>query len=100
MEYTEVAARSQQLGAAEQEGHHMDPNDDKLDKEVQDALNPDVGVRGDDPSNLARDPVCGNMVDMRAAANTLTTPDGGMIYFDSPECKELYEENPEQYGAR
>jgi YHS domain-containing protein len=77
----------------------MDPHDEKLDKEVQDALNPNTGVRGDDPSDLARDPVCGNMVDMRSAANTLTTPDGGTIYFDSPACKKLYEESPEQYGA-
>ena len=100
MEYTEVAGRAQRLGAAEQEGHHMDPNGDKLDKEVQDALNPNAGVRGDDPSDLARDPVCGNMVDKRSAANTLTTPDGGTIYFDSPGCKALYEENPEQYGGR
>ncbi len=98
MEYTEAAARAQRLGATEQEGHYVDPNDDKLDKEVQDALNPDAGVRGDDPSNLARDPVCGNMVDMRTAANTLTTPDGGTLYFDSPECKALYEENPEKYS--
>jgi YHS domain-containing protein len=104
MEYTEVAARAQRLGAAEQEGHHMDPNDDKLDdkldKEVQDALNPNAGVSDDDPSDLARDPVCGNMVDMRTAANTLTTPDDGTIYFDSPACKALYEENPEKYGGR
>jgi YHS domain-containing protein len=99
MEYTEIAARTQRLGDAEQEGHHMDPHNDKLDKEVQDVLNPNADVRGDDPSDLARDPVCGNMVDMRSAANTLTTPDGGVIYFDSPDCKALYEDNPEQYGG-
>jgi len=98
-EYTEGAACAQRLGAAEQEGHHMDPNDNKLDKEVQDALNPDAGVKGDDPSDLARDPVCGNVVDKRSAANTLSTPDGGTIYFDSPACKQLYEDNPEQYGG-
>ena len=99
MEYTEVAAGAQRLDATEQEGHHMNPNDDKLDKEVQDALNPDAGVRGDDPSDLARDPVCGNMVDIRTAPDTFTTLDGDVIYFDSADCKRLYEENPEQYGA-
>jgi YHS domain-containing protein len=78
----------------------MDPNDDKLDQEVQDALNPDAGVRGDDPANLARDPVCGNMVDMRAAPDTFTSLDGDVIYFDSADCKRLYEENPEQYSTR
>ena len=100
MEYTEVAGRAVGRRRVVEEGHHMNPNDGKLDKEVQDALNPNAGVRGDDPSDLARDPVCGNMVDKRSAANTLTTPDGGTIYFDSPACKALYEDNPEQYGGR
>lgn len=78
----------------------MDPTDDKLDKEVQEALDPDAGVRGHDPANLARDPVCGAMVDMRTAADTLTTADGGTIYFDSPNCKQLYEDSPDRYAAR
>lgn len=75
----------------------MDSNDEKLDKQVQRALDPNAGVRGDDPANLARDPVCGVMVDMRSAPDTLTTPDGGVIYFDSAACKQLYEDNPDQY---
>lgn len=75
----------------------MDPNNDRLDREVQNALDPNASVGGDNPANLVRDPVCGNMVDKRTAADTLTTPDGGMIYFDSPECKRLYEENPDPY---
>ncbi len=78
----------------------MDPNDGKLDKEVQDALDPNANVRGDNPANLARDPVCGNMVDKRSAPDTLTTPDGATLYFDSADCKRLYEENPDQYRTQ
>lgn len=78
----------------------MDPNNEQLDKDVQNALDPNAGTKGDKPSDLARDPVCGNQVDMRTAADTLTTPDGAVLYFDSPECKRLYEENPDQYSTR
>ena len=39
----------------------------------------------------------------QSIANTahveFTSLDGNVIYFDSADCKRLYEENPEQYSA-
>lgn len=57
--------------------------------------------RSNDP-NYAKDPVCGLWVDKRTAANTLPAPVNmpmDTVYFDSPECKTLFEENPEKYGS-
>ncbi len=74
------------------------PDDQHLDAIVQDALNPNPANLDDediDRSKMARDPVCGNLVDKATATNTLPAPVNdpgeGTIYFDSPECKALYE---------
>ena len=82
------------------------PNDQHLDAIVQDALNPDpsnLDASDMDSSKWARDPVCGKMVDKATAANTLPAPVNdqgeGTVYFDSPECKALYEEDPSKYGS-
>lgn len=49
---------------------------------------------------MAVDPVCGIHVDERAAvpAEQYTSDyDGGTVYFCSIDCKETFDENPEQY---
>jgi len=72
------------------------------DPEVQSALDPTVEhLREDDP-NVARDPVCGGLVDKRTAENFIpASVDGsvGPFYFNSPECKAIFEEDPAKYGA-
>jgi YHS domain-containing protein len=85
--------------------HPMDPmnrQNTPPDREVQEALDPNPQhLREDDP-NVARDPVCGTLVDKRTAQNTIpASADGsvGPFYFHSPDCKALFEEDPAKYGA-
>jgi YHS domain-containing protein len=82
------------------------PEDEHLDAIVQDALDPnpeDLDNQEIDAIRMARDPVCGNLVNKATAANTLPAPVNdpgeGTIYFDSPECKALYEADPARYGS-
>jgi YHS domain-containing protein len=79
-----------------------DSRPDSSDAEVQNALNPNPdGLNEHDP-NVARDPVCGMLVDKRTANDTLAAPVNekgiGMLYFCSADCKALFEANPAQYG--
>ena len=76
------------------------------DELIQDALDPNPAELDDQDlqsMNMARDPVCGRLVSKATATNTLPAPINdqgeGTIYFDSPECKALYEEDPEKYGS-
>ncbi len=72
-----------------------------LDTQGQQALNPDQGQLSENDPNVARDPVCGNLVDKRTAQNTFAPPVNVQmetLYFDSPACKALFEDNPAQYG--
>jgi YHS domain-containing protein len=72
------------------------------DPRVQEALDPNNAGSALGNGPMARDPVCGTLVDTRTAQNTLPAPVGShkrTLYFDSPECKALYEANPEQYAA-
>lgn len=50
---------------------------------------------------IVADPVCGRKIDKRQAlytANYLGRSQGWTtFYFDSEECKQLFESNPEQY---
>lgn len=79
----------------------MTPQDMPLDEDVQDALNPNPqGLDANDP-NVARDPVCGMLIDKRTALNTLAAPVNQpmeTLYFCSARCKALFEQNPEQFG--
>ena len=72
------------------------------DADVQDALNPNPDDLDENDPNVARDPVCGMLVDKRTAANTMAAPVNekgvGTIYFCSAGCKALFEANPAQYG--
>jgi len=73
---------------------------------VQDSLDPNPAeLSSQDIENMkmARDPVCGRLVSKATAADTLPAPINdqgeGTIYFDSPQCKALYEEDPGKYGS-
>lgn len=72
------------------------------DKEVQEALNPNPQNLSETDPNVARDPVCGMLVDKRTAKNTLPAPVNmqmDTLYFCSANCKALFEENPQKYGS-
>jgi YHS domain-containing protein len=74
---------------------------DDSDREVQEALDPNPEHLDENNPNVARDPVCGVLVDKRTAQNTLASPVNeqmGTIYFHSAVCKALFEEDPHRYG--
>jgi YHS domain-containing protein len=82
---------------------HQQAQSDEL---VQDSLDPNPAMLDEQDlqsMNMARDPVCGRLVSKATATNTLPAPINdqgeGTIYFDSPECKALYEEDPSKYGS-
>ena len=70
--------------------------------DVQDALNPNPDELNENDPNVARDPVCGMLVDKRTAPDTMAAPVNdkgvGTLYFCSANCKALFEANPAQYG--
>jgi YHS domain-containing protein len=72
------------------------------DTEVQNALNPNPENLDENDPNVARDPVCGVLVDKRTAQDTMAAPINdkgvGTLYFHSADCKALFEANPAQYG--
>lgn len=73
-----------------------------LDPEVQSALNPEAARLDPNDPNVVACPVCGVLVDIRTAANTLASPvneQQGTVYFSSAECKTLFEEDPHRYGS-
>jgi YHS domain-containing protein len=65
-------------------------------------LSPNPQNLSENDPNVARDPVCGTLVDKRTAQNTLAAPVNvtsvDMLYFCSAQCKTLFEQNPEQFG--
>lgn len=79
----------------------MNSQDMPMDQDIQNSLNPNPqGLKAND-SNVARDPVCGQLVDKRQALNTMAAPVNQpmeTLYFCSANCKALFEQNPEQYG--
>jgi YHS domain-containing protein len=57
-------------------------------------------LAANDP-NVARDPVCGMLVEKRTAQNTLAAPVNApmdTLYFCSAQCKSIFEQNPQQFG--
>ena len=79
----------------------MKPEDMDQTAAEQAALNPNpTNLDANDP-NVARDPVCGALVDKRTAMNTMAAPVNqpmDTLYFHDATCKELFEQNPDQYG--
>jgi YHS domain-containing protein len=74
----------------------------QLDPEVQSALDPDAQKLDPNDPNVARDPVCGVLVDKRTAKDTLPAPVNmpmDTIYFHSADCKALFEQDPQKYGS-
>jgi YHS domain-containing protein len=77
-------------------------NQGGLDSEVQRTLNSGAGNQSAG-GNMAKDPVCGGMVDKRTARDTLPGSLGTnmeTLYFCSADCKSLFEQNPERYGYK
>ena len=70
--------------------------------EVQGALNPNPNNLSADDPHVARDPVCGMLVDKRIADDTLAAPvnvsEQETLYFCSALCKMLFEQEPAKYG--
>ncbi len=48
---------------------------------------------------MAKDPVCGMMVDEKKAAGT-SEYQGKTVYFCAKVCKEKFDKNPQQYAAK
>jgi len=68
---------------------------------VQSALNPNPQHLKEDDPNVARDPVCGMLVDKRTAPDTIAPAVGShehTLYFCSANCKALFEADPQRYG--
>lgn len=72
------------------------PEDSLLEQEL--GSNPD-NLNEHDP-HVARDPVCGVLVDTRTVQNTLPVrgPAPQTLYFHSAQCKTILEQDPEQFG--
>lgn len=72
-----------------------------MDDSLENALNPNADGLDENDENVARDPVCGALVDKRTAQNTFVPPVNVQmetLYFSSAECKALFEEDPARYG--
>jgi YHS domain-containing protein len=68
---------------------------------AQGALNPNPMNLDENDPNVARDPVCGMLVDKRTARDTITPAVGTQedtLYFCSADCKQLFEQDPQRYG--
>lgn len=76
----------------------------QLDPEAQAVLNPNPGNLSSNAPDLARCPVCGNTVEKANAAETLPAsvnmPGEQTLYFDTPECKAIFEQNPARFGSQ
>ncbi len=48
---------------------------------------------------MTKDPVCGMQIDEKQAAGK-SEHQGQTFYFCSPNCKQKFDENPEQYAKK
>lgn len=77
-------------------------SDQNMSGPDQQALNPNPDNLNENDPNVARDPVCGRLVDKRTATDTLASPVNdpeGTVYFHSAECKAIFEEDPQRFGS-
>ncbi len=76
----------------------------QLDAEAQAVLNPNPGNLTSNAPDLARCPVCGNTVEKANAGETLPASVNmsgeQTLYFDTPECKAIFEQNPARFGSQ
>jgi YHS domain-containing protein len=87
--------------SAKQRSMRRRPMNPQISQQEEAALDPNPNHLDAHDPNVARDPVCGILVDKRTAADTLAPPAGSgdaMLYFSSPECKATFEEDPSRYG--
>lgn len=74
------------------------PEYDRLERD----LSPNPQNLSENDPNVARDPVCGMLVDKRTAQNTLAAPVNvtsvDTFYFCSAQCKATFEQDPQQFG--
>ncbi len=98
---TPSSANSTGMGTGATGGRH---GQGQLDPEAQAVLNPNPGNLSSNTPDLARCPVCGNTVEKANAAETLPAsvnmPGEGTLYFDTPECKAIFEQNPARFGSQ
>ncbi|HEX8034831.1 MAG TPA: hypothetical protein VF510_13330 [Ktedonobacterales bacterium] len=72
-----------------------------LQEDIQEALDPNELRLNENDPNVARDPVCGQLVDKRTAPDTFAPPINQpmeTLYFHSAECKAIFEEDPQRFG--
>jgi YHS domain-containing protein len=83
-----------------QKGPRMQPPDVSNDSQLEHELSPNPQNLSENDPNVARDPVCGVLVDKRTVQNTLSVnaPTQQTLYFHSAQCKTIFEQNPEQFG--
>lgn len=71
------------------------------DQPVEQALSPNPEHLNPNDPNVARDPVCGMLVDKRTAPDTIAPAvgtSGPRLYFCSAACKKIFEDNPQRFG--
>lgn len=74
------------------------PDSDQLEQD----LSPNPEHLNEHDPHVARDPVCGTLVDTRTAQNTMSAPVNAAtdtLYFCSAQCKTTFEQNPQQFGS-
>lgn len=101
---TASSTSSTDMGASATGAAGTSQSQGQLDAEAQAVLNPNPGNLSSNAPDLARCPVCGNTVEKASAAETLPAsvnmPGERTLYFDTPECKAIFEQNPARFGSQ